>query len=35
MKICHFASSVGLGRGEVYVDLANEMYQILSQKNIR
>ncbi len=25
MKICHFVTSVGLGRGEVYVDLANEM----------
>lgn len=25
MKICHFVTSVGIGRGEVYVDLANEM----------
>jgi glycosyltransferase involved in cell wall biosynthesis len=27
MKICHFAASRGLGRGEVYVDLVNRMAQ--------
>ena len=25
MKICHFIASIGLGRGEFYVDLVNEM----------
>jgi glycosyltransferase involved in cell wall biosynthesis len=25
MKICHFISSVGLGRGEFYIDLVNEL----------
>lgn len=27
MKVCHFAASRGLGRGEVYVDLINRMAQ--------
>lgn len=27
IKVCHFAASQGLGRGEVYVDLANAMAQ--------
>jgi hypothetical protein len=25
MKICHYISSTGLGRGEFYIDLVNEM----------
>ena len=25
MKVCHFVASTGLGRGEIYIDLANEM----------
>lgn len=28
MKVCHFISSIGLGRGEFYIDLVNEMVNI-------
>lgn len=27
MKVCHFISSIGLGRGEFYIDLVNELSQ--------
>jgi len=34
MRVCHFAASRGLGRGEVYVDLINQMAQTRSDLDV-